>query len=427
MSAGRVSPEVALSRRTSSQYESLLPEFFPLKLIGAFISLDFLVGCSFACRFCISRRHPARRRLFDAGLSFDSRVSPERMLAWLHASASFRAGVQIRVGHDTDAGLEFEKGAELVRRLPPERSVVWLTRRPLSHVERTFFEAARPNLLLKLTATPRSESLGGRAAPLQRVRAGEGIAPETTYWVVGPLVADSIPDAERVLDSLPAGSHLFLKPLNIQGLPELQSMPALDEPSLRKLEERAIARGHVVTEWFCRRSFARVGRAFFDVDRITGQPEGEKRTRELEVCDHCPSRSLCHAELDWPHVLRELERELVFLGLTLVDEPRRLGPHSVELPVAEPSSRGDETYLSHALTQPVRVRLSTRERGASEGGSFCNVDPAVLRRWAEVGFLPVAELNAAAARTVASIQRRLSESADIPGAVLDAPTEEPTC
>ncbi len=395
-------------RHYARRYETLLPEFFPLKLIGAFISLDFVVGCSFGCRFCISRRHPARQALFDAGTLIDQRISPRKMLAWLGSMPSFRAGVQIRIGHDTDAGLEFEKSAELILGLPANRSVVYLTRRPLTAEARGFFGVPRPNVLLKFTATPRSARLKVSADPLALIRSTEGIDPETTYWVIGPLAADSVPDAERVIDALPPGSHLFLKPLNVEGLPELASVDPIDAAALELLEARALARGHVVTEWFCRRSLARVGQGFFDVDKLTGQPEGDKRARELEVCWTCPSRRRCHGELDWPQVRQRLAEELPRLGLTLVEEPSRTGPRSIALSVAEPSSRGDETYLRHALGTPVSVHLTTREPGKSEGGSFCNVVPAVLRRWYQTGFLPVTELNSAAENTLESLRRLLS-------------------
>jgi len=414
-------------RHYARRYESLLPEFFPLKLIGAFISLDFLVGCSFACRFCISRRHAARQALFDAGLALDNRVSPRKMLAWLRTMPSFRAGVQIRIGHDTDAGLEFGKSADLIRRLPQDHSITFLSRRPLDAEARSFFGATRKNLLLKLTATPRSESLGVRADPLQLVQSVESIDPEMTYWVIGPLVADNIVDAERVLDALPPGSHLFLKQLNTNGLPQLASIAPLSDPALKRLESRAIARGHVVTEWFCRRGLARVGQGFFDVDKITQQVAGEKRDREIAVCKTCPSWTLCHGELDWPRVQERLGEEIAALGLTLVEEPRRTGPRSIELHVAEPSSRGDETYLSHAFGQPLSVHITTREEGKSEGGSFCNVEPAVLRRWYETGFLPVTELNSVAQNTLSSIRQLLRPRPCAPAALAELVEEAGEC
>lgn len=395
---------------TARFYEPLLPEFFPVKLIGAFISVDFVIGCGFDCAFCISRRHPAREALFDAGVVLDTLVSPREVLGWLRSMPSYRAGVQLRIGHDTDAGLEFDKAAELIELiepLEPNRSIVYLTRKPFTQTERAFFAAPRANLLLKLTATPRSAELGVERDALELVRSADGLALRGLHWVVGPLTADGANDTERVLVALPPGSRLTLKPLNVAGLPRLAGVGPLSAARLAELEGLARRLGHTVTEWFCREGLARVGRSFFDVDALTGQRDPARRVHDLVICDGCPSLTWCHGALDEPALLARLGQGLGVVGLTLTAPPVRTGPHAYRLEVAEPSSRGDETYLSHALGQPARITLSTRERGTSEGGSFCNVDVDVLRRWWSVGFLPVTELNAAAEKVLEELRRRL--------------------
>lgn len=394
-------------RATARHYDPLLPEFFPVKPIGAFISVDFVAGCHFGCAFCISRRHPARQALFDAGVLLDTRVSPRRMLAWLRSMPSFRAGVQLRLGHDTDAGLAFEKGAELVDLVGPRHSVVYLTRKPLGAAERDYFARPRANLLLKLTATPRAAALGVRRDPLELVRSTAGLDPSRLHWVVGPLTADGLDEARAILAALPRGSRVTLKPLNAAGLPALAGAPVLAPLARLGLEDEALARGLVVTEFFCREGLARVGRGFFDVDELTGQADLGRRALDLVTCAGCPSRAQCHGPLDEAALRRRLEALLPGLGLTAKGPAVRTGPRAFALDVAEPASRGDETYLSHALGQPVRLRLSTRERGASEGGSFCNVDAAVLRRWHHAGFLPVSDLNAAAEKILEDLRRRL--------------------
>lgn len=402
-------PPLDERRIHTKRYEPLLPEFFPLKLIGAFISIDFVVGCRFDCSFCISRRHPARSALFDAGVAIDTRVSPRRMLSWLRSMPSYLAGVQLRMGHDTDAGLAFDKNAELITLVDPSRSVVYLTRRPFPAVQRDFFAQPRPNVLLKLTATPRAADLGVRADPLELVRSTAGLDPRRMHWVVGPLVASSIPDAVRILDALPPGSRLNLKPLNTLGQATLAAIPPIPDEALADLERRALARGQVVSEWFCPNGIAAVGRGFFDVDKIAAQSDPDRRARDLATCGACPSRESCHGDLDLATFERRLAQELRVIGLTAKAPPQRTGPRSFLLQVAEPSSRGDETYLNHALGQPVNLTLSTRERGSSEGGSFCNVDPGVLRRWWSQGFLPVNELNLAAERVLDDLRRRLGD------------------
>jgi hypothetical protein len=417
---------LSIDRRASKrQYEPLLPEFFPVKLIGAFISVDFVVGCPFDCAFCISRRHPAREALFDARVALDTRVSPRKVLAWLRSMPSYLAGVQIRLGHDTDAGCAFEKSADLIELVDPGRSIVYLTRRPFRAAERTFFARPRANVLLKLTATPRSATLGVRPDPLELVHSAEGLNPRRLHWVVGPLAGDSLPDAERIIDALPQGSRITLKPLNPLGLPDLQAVPALPTKALLGLERRAQGRRLVVTEWFCRNGLAEVGRGFFDVDKITGQLDLGRRALDLVTCVECPSRMQCHTELDAEAFEHRLARELRTLGLTLAAPPERTGPRSFTLHVAEPSSRGDETYLNHAVGQPVSITLSTRERGRSEGGSFCNVDAAVLRRWWAHGFLPVSELNVAAENVLGDLRRLLGDR--LPGALRRGSPADPAC
>jgi hypothetical protein len=410
-----------MDRRTNTRtYDSLLPEFFPVKLIGAFISVDFVVGCGFGCAFCISRRHPARQALFDTGLALDTRVSPRRMLAWLRSMPSYRAGVQLRIGHDTDAGLEFEKAADLIELVDPGRSVVYLTRKPFTSRERSFFSAQRTNLLLKLTATPRSAALGVAADPLELVRSAAGLDRRAIHWVVGPLAGDSEAEAARVLEALPPGSRVSLKPLNRAGLPGLAEVAPLPSAGLARLEAQAHRLGLTVSDWFCRGGLARVGQGFFDVDKLTGQADLSRRAHDLITCADCPSRTRCHGPLDEPAVFARLERELRVVGLTPTAPPTRTGPRAYRLEVVEPSSRGDETYLSHALGQPVAITLSTREQGGSEGGSFCTVGAAVLRRWYATGFLPVTELNAAAERVLEDLTRR-QEARQPPVAVGERP------
>ena len=392
-------------RQRDKEYEHLLPEFYPVKLIGAFISLDFISGCSFNCNFCISKRHPSREELYKEGLLLDNRVSPRKMLNWLRSMPSYRAGVQIRVGHDTDAGLEFEKSSRLIELIDPDRSIVYLTRKPFTAPEVEFFRTYRRNLLLKLTSTPRSGSLGVSRNPLNLVRSAEALDNRMLYWVVGPLAEDSFEDAAAVIESLPAGSSLFLKPLNRDGLPHLANVAPMSGNDLGRLEELALRRGHVVTEWFCRQGLARLGRGFFDVDKITGQKDPAKRERELSYCGACPSHDICHGDLDETAFRKALDQKLAELGLSLSAEPKRTGPRSFEVSVAEPASRGEETYLNNAIDQPVSITLTTREQGRSQGGSFCNVDRDVLKRWYENGFFPVTELNSVAENVLRDIRR----------------------
>jgi len=391
-------------REQIRQYEALLPEYYPVKLIGAFISLDFIVGCSFNCSFCISKRHPSRKELFEEGMVLDNRVLPQKMYQWLQSMPSYQAGVQIRIGHDTDAGLEFEKSAELIDLIDDEHSVVYLTRKPFTVNEVDFFRKYRKNLLVKPTATPRSRSLQIARDPVNLVRSTLEIDDGILYWVIGPLVDDNQKDTRRVLEALPKGSRLFLKKLNYAGLPNLDNVPPISDVDYEGLEQFALDKGHLVTEWFCN-SLARIGKGFFDVDKIEQQPDSPKRDRELGYCQSCPSHQICYGDMDLVDFRRQLDRHLKLLGLHLLDEPTQTGRRSFEIKVAEPSSRGEETYLNNVINSPISININTREQGRSQGGSFCNVNREVLKRWYSNGFFPVTELNNVAENILGDVRR----------------------
>jgi hypothetical protein len=326
---------------------------------------------------------------------------------------SYQAGVQIRIGHDTDAGLQFDKSSQLIDLVDHEHSITYLTRKPFTSTETDFFKQYRKNLLLKLTATPRSESLSVQRDPLHLVSSAEAIDARMLYWVVGPLVQDNVEDTVRVLEALPSGSRLFLKKLNYAGLPQLANVGPLSDEDYGRLEQIAMQRGHIVTEWFCD-GLARVGKGFYDVDKITQQPPSAKRDRELGHCASCRSNPLCYAELAMEDFKNQLWCHLRFLGLHLMEEPRRTGKRSFEIKVKEPSSRGEETYLNHVIRPHVSININTRESGRSQGGSFCNIDREVLKRWYDNGFFPVTELNNVAEHILGDIRRIFSSRRHTP-------------
>jgi len=374
------------------RYELLLPEYYPIKLIGAFIAVDFIVGCAYNCSFCISKRHPSREQLFKEGIILKNPVSPEQMYGWLKTMPSYNAGVQIRIGHDTDAGLQFDSSSKLIEMIDKDHSVTYLTRKPFTREEEAFFSNYRRNILLKLTATPRSNPLETTRNPMNLVRSAENLDPRMLYWTIGPLVEDSKHDAVKIIESLPEGSRVFLKKLNYAGLPHLDAVPPIPDHEYGMLERLALDKGHILTEYFCN-SLARVGRGFFDVDKISQQEDQNKADRETGYCNSCTSERLCHEPLDMDDFNRQLDEQLEFLGLHIIEEPKKTGHRSFEIKVNEPSSRGEETYLNHAIKPAVSININTREHGRSQGGSFCNINREVLKRWYNNRFLPVTELN----------------------------------
>jgi hypothetical protein len=377
-------------RASPRRYDARLPDLWPLRLLEDAIAVDFVA------------------RDVRGSLPLDTRVSPRRVLAWLRSMPSYQAGVPLRLGHAADAALAFEKAAELIELVDPARSVVYRTRRPLSPEARAFFAAPRHNLLLHATATPRRAAHGG-ADPLDLVASAAGLDPRGVHWVVGPLAAGDEAEALRILEALPRGSRLSLAPAGPAG-PQAPGAPApLEAEALARLEAAAHARGHHVSDFTCRGGPARVGRGFPGVDRLTGQVDLVRRAHDLITCAGCPSRTQCHGVLDEAALLGRLSRELGVLGLTPAGAPLRTGPRALRVDVAEPASRGDEAYLSHALGQVVAVTLASHARGPRPDGRAA--DAAVLRRWYATGFLPVTELNAAAERVLEDLRRRASRDA----------------
>jgi hypothetical protein len=314
--------------------------------------------------------------------------------------------------------------AQLVELVDPGRSVVYLARRPFTDRERSWLAVPRHNLLVELKLAPRSAALGLTADPFELIRSARGLDPAGLHWMVGPLTADGRDEAARLLAALPRRSRLTLLPRR----PGPGAGPASDSAGpggpaggegLARLEEVAHGWGHTVSDWTCRGGLARVGRGFFEVDRLTGQRDLVRRAHDLITCSGCPCRTQCHGPLDEAALSRRLPQELQVLGLDATSPPTRTGPRSLSLEVAQPVARGDEVFLSHALGQPVAIALTGRGRRPADAAGPGEVAPAVLRRWYRTGFLPVTELNSAAGLVLDDL-RRFQEGRGRPVALAEA-------
>lgn len=169
----------------------------------------------------------------------------------------------------------------------------------------------------------------------------------------------------------------------------------------------------------------RLGQGFFDFDKIALDPDLARRERELSYCDPCPSKPVCHQEVDRDNLLEQLRDQLEFLGLTLIPEstigPKPvewLGPKTLNVRVMEPSSRGEETYLNHILNPRVSINLLSllkRDSGVigaeeavrSHGGSFVFVSREVLSRWWLKDFFPVNDMNNIGESIMWAVERKL--------------------
>jgi len=287
----QASRQRAPDRRTTSRpYDDLLPDFYPVKLLASAITVDFLVGGQ---TDEVADRIPgaARAALREAGVALDTRVSARKVLSWLRSMPSYQVGVQVRLGFD-DTGLAFDKLVELVPLIDAARSVVYQARRPLTDRERAFLATARHNLLVEMTATPRSEALGVTADPLEIAHSAASLDPAGVHWFIGPLAADGLEDAIRLVEALPRGSRITLRPQASDLLVAIQAASGLDADQLDRLEQVAHRNGHTVSDWACRNGVARVGRGFNGVDQITGQKDLVRRAHDLFTCSGCPSRTL---------------------------------------------------------------------------------------------------------------------------------------
>lgn len=402
MSFFKSDPELAQLERRSAvrHYSLLLPDLHPVKLGADHIAVDFLVAGPGAATGAV----PASPRgtLTSAAMAgagvFDTRVAPRRVLAWLHSMPAYRAGVPVHLGRHSDAGLAFEKVEELLGLLDPGRAITYFSRRPLGPAERAYFATPRSHLLLELSVAPRCAPLGHRLDPLELVRSAAGLDPRRLHLEVGPISAEGLADAARIVEALPAGTRLTLSPWEGEAAAGLHPLPP---GALDGLTDLAAGRGLTVTPWRCREGLARVGRGFPEVDRLTGQQDLGRRALDLITCGGCPSRTQCHGDLDEAALQARLGRELRALGLTSTAPLRRTGPRSLLVEVAEPTAPGDQAYLSFALGQVVAVTLASPASEPRTAGPGA----AVLRRWYATGFLPVTELNAAAERALEDLGR----------------------
>ena len=367
-----------------------LLELFPIKLVGGFVTVDQHVGCV-GCAFCLSRRHPVWGRAFEAGYHADGAFdSPEEALALLLRMRSVtEARVPVRFGHNTDSRFQWDFGAALYRQLPSMSPFIFMTRFPVPARHRSLL-AGQPNLLVKVTITPPSRALDVRTDVDAILASVKGLPQENLYFLVGPVVADNVAGAAAVIDALPPGAWGDVKELTRSGIPGMSEVAAPAAGALDGLRTRAAGRGLTMTDWFGCRMRRAIGRPFYKIDDGGGYMG--------LVCRACPQDALCTSPREVDEGVRAAARSI---GLTL-GAAERQGAHTTSYRCEEPSSRGDETYLSELLDH--RVLLSSVPEG-SQGGSFSLVDPRVLARWERTGMLPSSDLEGRARRLALAMAR----------------------
>lgn len=375
--------------------ESSLRELYPIKLVGGFITVDQHVGCV-GCRWCLSRRHGLWRDVFsrDTHLQRGAFEDAEEAYALLDRSIAFtRARVPLRFGHNTDASLQWDFGEALYRLTPPSNPFIFMTRYPVTPPRAELFRGQR-NLLCKLSVPPRSELLGSLVDPHIHLRSVAGLPRENLFVLIGPVAADGVDGARELMRALPPGTWADVKPLTRWGIDTVSSTPLPDPAVIDDIRREGRSRGLMVTDYFGCQFRRRLGRAFY---KALDSPAYAKAT-----CDRCEGRPRCFGPRA-EGVAQAIRGEAARIGLTL-GVATSTGPATTRFLCAEPSSRGDETYLSELFDH--QVLLSSVPDG-SQGGSFSLEDADVTERWERVGMLPSTEIRRLAQR----LQRRLLDQA----------------
>ena len=314
-----------------------LLELFPIKLVGGFITVDQHVGCV-GCRFCLSRRHPLWQQVYasgyHAGHGFESPAQAAALLGSMRPLSEAR--VPVRFGHNTDSHYQWDFGAALFRQLPAESPFIFMTRFPVPEAQRRWIDG-QPNLLVKVTITPPSRALAVQtdvAAILESIAA---LPRQNLYLLVGPLVPDNLAGAAAVLDALPPGTWADVKRLTRAGIPPVRDLAIPTGEALAELRRRAVRRGLVMTDFFGCLTRRALGRTFYKYDAAVGYIG--------DTCATCPRESEC-ARVPAREAAQAAARDLAAsIGLTL-GAVRWDGPRTARFQCAEPSSRGDETFLS---------------------------------------------------------------------------------
>jgi hypothetical protein len=375
----------APTRRRAKEAFTGLAELAPVRLIGGFVCVDSHLGCV-GCSFCLNRRYPLQRVVLERRLHRGwgaAGLPPDRLGALVAAlPAVRRGGVPIRFGHASDLAFEVDGARALLAALPPDRPAMLLTRFPPS-AEVAALVADHPNALLHLSVTPPGPGLDpGAVDPLQALAAAAAVPPARLFVALGPLVEGSEGAATRLLEAVPPGAAVGLKPLAREGVPFETGAAPLASAGLAALLARSKALGLSTPPMAGCRLRANLARPFF-------------RHRELLVeapgaCAACANLAAC-AAVPLPDD-EALRTELEVLGLE--PGPTRRGPGGVEVEVTVEVARADEAYLSEALGLPVYLS------GVRRGGAYqvVTLGAAVLRRWEAVGFYPATTLHAAARR-----------------------------
>lgn len=361
--------------------QSELLELFPIKLVGGFIAIDAHAGCV-GCSFCLSRRHSLWRKAFAANWHEPCLFSSvEQALDILLQMKPFtQARVPLRFGHNTDGLFQWDFASSLYKKLPQENPCIILTRFPIPDRNVSLLQG-QSNLIVKITITPPSASLG-ISTDVQALLSQISLLPrENVYVLIGPVAGDNWQMVPEILERLPAGLWLDIKPLTREGIPGMDAVPVCDDATLGNLRRLASDKGFQVTDFFGCLLRKRLKRPFYKA--------GSTPDYCQPVCRNCDQNELCYCERRKTPRFDLIRRHAAGIGLEF-GEIKEIGHRSVLAECTQPTSRGDETYLSEITG--TRIIISSVPPG-SEGGTFDQTPEEILVRWESHGLLPVTALR----------------------------------
>lgn len=354
-----------------------LAELFPIKLSPGFISVAFHLGC-IGCNFCSVRYGNARDAIFAAGIHRRYPTGPSEIAALLRAMPAFsKARLPLRLGNDTDVRFEMPDVIDLLERIPSDYPVALLTRFPVTPAEAA--KVGRANVVMKLTATPKSPHLSSPD------NAGDVVASAAAFetpvlLTIGPITADNFSDCLGLIDEVPRKSNvsLYLKPLNPEFHPSLAAIPQITHDQYRELRDAISRRGlrHVSQMMCCVYGALRMPQK-----RVSNVPMDERQD-----CVSCGSYDLCYSGDEG--VADAIATELRTLGLRPLEPATRFGFRSYFVQIDQPSGYGDEAYVSERTG--AKVKLSGTPAGTGNGRYAASLE--VFRRWSDLHFFPYNEL-----------------------------------
>ena len=356
-----------------------ISEFLPVKLKPGFIAIAFHLGC-LGCNFCSVRYGNSRDVIFRSGLQRPYPLTAAVLLPLLRAMPAFcEARIPIRLGNDTDLRFEFDETIDMLDALPGDYPAAVLTRFPVSAYEAA--KLSRPNVIVKFTATASSQFL---TSPDNAREVVDSVAFFNTpvLMTIGPVTADNFAASRRLLYAIPRKPNVsvYIKALNSEFHPSLQSIPAIDSAQYATLKKTVAALGfRHVSQLSCP-----INEALGIVhNRVCDVPADER-----EYCERCAVRSLCYSPDAIPAA--RLRSALTTLGLDVQCEPVRRGFKSWIIDARTPTAFGDESFVSAILG--CKVKFAGTAAGTGSGAYAASRE--VLARWQRVGFYPYDKLLA---------------------------------